>query len=892
MTSDDEYAAGVDVWVEGGANVTQVAGRDLYVQMAAEEFVRLDADAVRGEAAPRAVGDLVRQLADQRLLVLAGAYEDKARVARHVAVDLASREQVPVLEWAGEGGLDALLRGMRRKESAVVLLSGILPQQVDWNLPRLRSDAARARQWVIATTDRRHREWNLTPGQDAFWHEIAPDRLFDSDTLLTVLLHELGDIRGALGDGAYEEAYEPGDSTLCGLALREIAERLRTPPNVEEFGRRLLQRARSGGLEREGIESLADAITSPAVPIRRWFNTPPRSDDERLLALGMAFFEGLPDDQFFAAMERWVADIRERRDPRQRSFDYADVARLEDFFARVETADGGIRWEPRWPDQRAFILRAGWDGHRRQMLGALDVLTRLAADSAEGRGGDRELYGSPGERLRVRRAVTGALGELGLLSPAGVEPALLELASDADADVQGVAAAAVAGWRLRGGEAEARFFALLKRWQRDARIRGIVESLLAGRDERKSGGAHAQIRATVALALGFASEYDPPGGLKPDLVTLMKELAGDRNRIVRERFARYTLPKMVRLHVAQLRPTLRGLARRSDLAFAIGASLAQASPTLPDDVGATLDEWHLEVSRWTPGAGRAGEREALLMVLAYTYGELPYGEGSPVRAEDGFARLRQILATERHPRVRSAAVHAVARQVRTRFGHVEPMVRALAGDLTGRERERIALALADVYRAEREGMKGGDAEVEVGGRTYAAWTEGSRETTPVERAMLRWMQDASAPAAQRIALRAAVAFAETLDGAIADEIARIRDERRRADTAPRPWDAAALPAPPSAPGWYGGGLVPWLATVRAPAFRPVVRGLLPEALAQRTHRPLALSNVLARWEAMRVGSRPRDVARILRIALAWYFGGALLVALLIIFIVILLLEIF
>jgi len=233
-------------------------------------------------------------------------------------------------------------------------------------------------------------------------------------------------------------------------------------------------------------------------------------------------------------------------------------------------------------------------------------------------------------------------------------------------------------------------------------------------------------------------------------------------------------------------------------------------------------------------------------------------------------------------------VDAVVRQAGARFGRIEGVMRGLVGELRAGERERVALALAAVYRREREAMKEGDVEVEVGGRTYAAWMDDRRPLTAVERAMRRWLDDASEPAAQRMALRASVAFAETLDAAIAEEIARIRGERRRPEPEPVVWEDAAPEAPGA--GWYGGRFVPWLATLHAPAFRPAVEALLPEALAQRRHRPTALSHVLARWEAAGDRGRTRDLARHLRGAMEWYaYAAILIVASIIVFFLLLLL---
>jgi hypothetical protein len=878
----DFDGSGPNVHVHGSSNTTNTAGRDLHVHAGAEELVELDLASLRGDLAPRGAARLAAQLRERRVLVLAGAGEDKPRVAHHVAAELAREERAPVFEWAGESGLDALQRGMRRKEPpAVIVLPRILPQHVDWNLTRLRAAAREAGHWVVATTDRSQREWHLGEGEGAYWRELQPEDLFDTGTIVTALLEEIEGVRGRLPQGTFEEAYDPGESVLFGQRLRDVAERLRTLSNVEAFGGQLRQRLEDGTLDAAGFEQLLRNVTTPAFRVRKWFHTA-LGRDEQLLALGLSLFDRLPDDQFFAALERWVAQIRERRDPGQRAFDYADLARLDEFFLRVETADGGIRLEPRWPGQREALLGAAWEGHRRQMLGSLDVLTRLAADSVAGRGSDSELYGSAAARLRVRRAVAAALGGLGTLSPDGVEPALLRLASDAEGDVQAVTASALAGWRLQGGAAGERFFAVLRRWQRDAQVRGMVAAMLAGRDERRSGGAYACIRATVALAVGYAAEYDPPNQLTPELVRLLEELAGDRNQTVRERFTGYTLPRAVRLHVGQLRFALRGMLRRSALRRPIATSLAEASPTRPDEVVATLNSWHAECAglRPSPDPGRAGEREALLITLAYVYGQLPYGEGSPVPPEEGFARLKRMLASERHPRVRSAVVYSIGLQALGRFEAVEPMLQETVGEVSAEESEGIVRTLADVYLAQRQAMKGASDEVEVRGSTYPAWIDRPRPLTALELAMLRWMRDARHPAAQRIAVRTTLACVEALDGPEANEIARIRDERRRAADGEAD-DAGAWGAwrpVATEPGWYTGGLVPWLATRQAPQLYPVVRGLLPEALAQKGARPTVLQYALSRWEGMRGDGASRDIAIGLRSAIGWYTNAGCLIA--------------
>lgn len=883
-TLDEEIYAGATLGVSGAGNTGIVVGRDFvvretHVHGGAEEFVPYDLDSIPPDEAPRATDELAARLRRDRLLVLAGDCEDKPLVARHVAARVARGAAVPlaVLEWSGGPDLDSLLRGLRRQAApAVVMLLRAEPRQVDWRPGGLGHEARRLGHHVVATTDLPRAVWRLGAGDQAFWHELAEDDLFDTPRLVSALIDELARVEERLLAGVLVEADVPDLSTVGGVSLRELAGRLRTPGNAAVFVSLLVQRAARGGVDSAAVRQLLAEVTSPRRRVERWFGA---ADPAQLLALGLSLFEGLPDDQFFAALERWVDHIRAHRDPRQRAFDYGDVAPLEGFFRRVVTDGGGMRFEPRWPGQRRWVFEAAWQSHRRQLLNALAVLTDLAAASPEGRGNDGELYGTAGRRRRLRTAVTEALSDVGLLSAGAVEPALLRLASDDDPDVQEVAASAAARWRRSGRDAQ--FFALLGRWQRDARIRGLVEALLTGRDEKRNRDSHAQIRSTIALAVGEASGYDPPNQLAPELVALLRQLAADGNGLVRDRFARYTLPRVVGLHLAQLRGPLRELARYVGLTHAIGAALAAASLTLPGEVLATLDEWHQECARTRPAAvdpRRITPRDALAMVVAFAYGELPYDEGGPLTAEAGFARLREVLAGEAHPRVRSAAVIAVGRQARRRFDSVEEELRKLVGLVTADEQDEVVRLLTGVYLDQRRRLPGGDGEVEVDGKRYPIWVDRARPITDVELAMLRWLADAAYPVAQRMAVQAALAFVETLDRAEGGEIARRRDERLRRQAADAAARIAGAPLRFTAePGWYTGRLVPWLATLSAPHLLPVVRGILPEALAQRSARPATLEYVLGRWEGMRGGDETPEIARYVRGALAWHAGAGWLI---------------
>lgn len=892
--------------VGASAAVTQVAGDMVNAQTyvkhvhqgeSAGAFVELALEKIDLGVVPNGIDTLVGRARQQRFVLLGGSYEEKPAVARQLARYVAEEAfgggALPVLEWIPSSEPSVLLYRLRtEKDRAVFVLPEIQPHQVGYDLAAVREAASSARHVLIATTEIGRSAWKLGAAEEPLWHALEPDGLFDREALIGALERQLEPLVARLPRDSFEEVADTGGCRLGGVELRTLAERLRTPGNVSVFGQQLAATIADpdATVNAAVIDGLVADATSKDERVKKWFITLPHH--QQLLALGLALFAGLYDDQFFAAMERWVTEVRDRRDPSLKAFDYSDLERLENFFWLVEGEVGGTRVESRWPGLRRTLLRTAWGTHRRQIVGALGVLTRLVVDAGEAR--DWELNGTEERRRRVRATVGEVLSDLGTISLSAVEPALLRLASDRETSVQLVAAEAVARWReferlctrgaarsraaqarprgREGHEGDAQLFELLARWQREARVRGMMESMLKGRDERDNRGSSAQVRSTIAFAAGFATRHDEPNRLIDPLSDLLRELSTDGNRVVRRRFGGYTLPLAASLHLPQLRGFIRELVREQpDTRWFVGASLAFAYRTAPGEVLATLDAWHAECEAKRPkyiDLDTVSERDGVLMTLAYTYGELEYERGGPLTVETGFGRLQKILATERHPAVRGAVVRAIAEQAENRFAVVETMLVDVLGAASPRERNEIVQIFTRMYLEQRAELEGGsDDEIEVNERIFPVWLDRARPLTDIERAMNRWMKDGAHPAAQQVALQATVSFVQHVDQEEANQVARLRAARRVA--ARRVANAPAASA--GEPGWYSGVLVPHLATLGEPRLEPAVRALLPQAQVHQAGRPDALEFVLSRWERMTGdGGSMGELARRLRSAMWWH----------------------
>lgn len=202
---------------------------------------------------------------------------------------------------------------------------------------------------------------------------------------------------------------------------------------------------------------------------------------EQLLAIGLSLFDGLFDDQFFAALETVVEYSWKNRDENLKSLDYCDLVKLQGYFDIIETKTQQAIVKIRYPRQRLTCLKIAWKSHRRQILSVLPILTDLVKGTVKEL--KRELNGSQLRREKLHQTISEAISGIGVISrlSAGsreaVEDSLLQLAASKDPQVQAVAAQSIASWRdkdsqsfyideQRGIDIDKELFFLLDNWQK------------------------------------------------------------------------------------------------------------------------------------------------------------------------------------------------------------------------------------------------------------------------------------------------------------------------------------------------------------------------------------------------------------------------------------------
>lgn len=839
------------VAVEGESNVTMTGafsiGGDLTIYSQQDEFTSLKLDEYKPPyfPRPRQITHFIRILQSQRLLVLAGASGvDKSDLARHIAWYLSeqlaaapngSPSDVPVLEWIRNPNTQRLLiRIQRTEEPTIFLLPDVSSRDLrSDDLERLRR---MTNHYIVISTNAAPQDWNLADSARHFWYDLDPEELFAPQELAHTLVQRMIQVRDVLPADLVKNAV--AGSALDGqLQPIDIAQRLKTLNKVLVFVYELRgqQQFPNGALDKLVEEIVQRDTTTLDKAISAWFTTmlTPR---DRLLALNVSFFTGMLETQFFAALEYLFERVWRQRDPNLIAYDYNDLAQISLYFNLIETRTQERLLEERFPYQRLLLLQAAWPTHRRQILVALPVLAALAHDSIGERVAHPELFGLAMSRNQLRQAISDTISDIGLIDVGAVQQTLIELAADRSIRVQAVAAAAMARWRYFGKDQQ--LYNTLKSWQTEQRFLDLVMQAAKERVADSSIVALAYVRATVAITVGYASQYDPPNQLAVPLIERFVELAHDPNFMVRDRFRRYTLPLIVPRHLNQIQEELRQLSLADDMPDWIAMSLSEAYKTMPTDVMRTLGLWHNAVDKRSVGRPRSRTislREATLATIALTYGRIDYAEsGGPLSADEAFERLKLILNEEKHFFVRQATLLALLLQAERSFARVEQLLPRVLVELQEQEREQIINALVQMHLHQRAELAGGADSARIGTQIYPIWFPPQRRPlTEIEQVLFRWMKDANNPVVQQIALRTLVKCAAVVEQPLDAIVQQRLIERQQNPKALVLEPSAPAPAPAlQRPSWYLTTFVPWMVTGSVPQYRAMIRGLLPEVFLQ------------------------------------------------------------
>jgi hypothetical protein len=650
------------------------------------------------DISPTVTPKLIEILKKQRFLVLntsvGGATINVHNLALYIAYRLTKEldEQsenynngsISVKQWRRNSepeSIDAVFQE-DLQETTVFVLTEASPQNIGYNLSRIQEYVSE-QHYVIASTDKPRQSWKLLSTPE-YWQEISVDGLYKTSDLEKLLYQKIQKLRkeASLPPELQNGELEPNRNLIGDWSLRKIAQSLKTPDNITRFLQFIC--AEKQPLQSEGIEKLIHLAQGQENSLKQWYDhiLKPR---EQLLALGLSFFDGLPENQIFAALDILVEQAWRQREPSLSHFDRSDLNNLLNFFKVItdDEKEDFARITSVLPQQRRWLFKWAWDSHRQQLRAALPVIAKIIKNSVAERDSDLELYGDKVQRKQLRTTISESLSEIGCISYSGIEKTLLQLAADQDMGVQLVAASAMARWREPDyHKSDAELFETLQRWLDSSSNRPLIRQLNDILKDDHDNGNKAKgskpedyLSSTVALTVGYASLYDQPknssnssesAGLSQELWKLMKTLSLQTGSLVRHRFLNETLRRVVRLHLYQLYDWLHDLIQQNPndikLQNAVSTSLASAYRVNPQLVIGIVNYWQKECERYrsAPNKEIVTPHEGLLAIIARTYGKIKCDQH--LTQQEIIEHLDLMYIAEKHPFVSTAIRQALKEQ--------------------------------------------------------------------------------------------------------------------------------------------------------------------------------------------------------------------------------------
>ncbi len=743
---------------------------------------------------------LIDMLLRQRLIFLAGDPLVKKHplacyLAWHLQKQLsrptggAAPSPIHVREWLGfsDGFLDRRLE--RFIEPTIFILPGLLPQHIDYDIQRLRK-ALHDTHYAIVIVEEQT-PWKQSQREDLralYWKELSLNGIYTTQDLAMFLMTYVRGEQGILQRIIQKDARQ--NPLIGGQRIAQVVSQLKTPERIEDFVRHLSVHARNGLVTSQHVQDSILAVQHNHNPLLEWYYRL-REPRRQLLALAICFFDGLYEQQFFAAVDCLIDQAWRQRDTLWRAIDYDDLAPLERFYEFVPLTSGGKIIKTRSREQRRMLLTIVWERHRRSLVSALPVFYHCIKQSIEAPHTNIELYGSKELSAQIRSTLGDTLSDIGLQDTNIVAPFLLRLAIASQIGIQTVAARAIARWREHGAHQQA--FDILTTWASPSitdAVTSIAEPIRSSTQE-----CLVQLNETVALIVGYAGRVDSPNRMARVLIDILtRQMQGEESHIL-QYLASYTIPMLVPLHLRQIQMIVFELMTHEIVWASLINCLLQAYSKQPYDVRDMVDQWCDRALALLTNAAYSQQREKwinVLICLCDIYSQLPH---SAAEIRPLLGRMQYILEkVEHHKYLRATALSILLRHILSNLSALQDVIPSL----TNPERRRAIGVCVEIHNEQRAWQSTNPGGGSTGGsHRLSTWT-------PIEHELLRWIQDWRNPSAQRMAIRIFAAL-------LRSQYPYLRS--RESQYLPQVEEFS---------------FIPWIVTVRDVQYRSIVIVLLPE----------------------------------------------------------------
>lgn len=476
------------------------------------------------------------------------------------------KNTVKIKEWVGspdrkqEGSVDGyeiipVLKA--EKKEGIYLINDLTPYD-DRLLNQLDELAKEKNMIILASTADIHK-WNLLPaGLEKYIYQIpTEDPLYSHDQILNTLLKTLTELDMFDRFLVPLESFLPESSLAPGLTINELARQFanNTLTDVQGFIHILNQI--NGKITADQITSSLNKAKQNA--FKEWFYG--LTAHQKLIALGLTFFDGLLDVQFFSIVEHLVQEIWNVTGEKLRFLDLYDMEALQSYHRwEMDTRAKRDALKIDLPAPRYQVLKeVFWTSHRRHILSTISELERILLSEKSIYWSDANLEEEDEYRnSKFERMVGQLISDVGMISEDSIQGLIHKFACHTDRRLNKIAAIALSEW-FRWDEQE-KFYNFvdtqLNSFQPeiDLQIAEINKVRNANKREKNELDLLKQVSIrmdiTIAYTLGHISYNYPPNKLPQRFMDRLTKIFEGNFQYFDENL-KFLLPEIIQRHPMQ-----------------------------------------------------------------------------------------------------------------------------------------------------------------------------------------------------------------------------------------------------------------------------------------------------------------------------------------------------
>lgn len=691
---------------------------------------------------PIFVKQLITKAKTDGLVIVGGNYEfDKHTFIKYLAYKIQKlcKKDIVVKKWTNRTSKNIFLALEEAKDAQVIILNQIVPQDIRFDILRLEEWTRQHKKVILISTDSPVSHWKLPPDiYNQHWFDI-PHEVYDISTLVNYIIREFEQHKKVYPFKNRLKNLDASTVLFGHCTIQTIAEKFNTISRIRILFRKFqnVKKIRDEELLSEILEKTAKQQTHL---IAQWFNT--LSSKQKEVALMLALFEGVYEDQFFNVVEELVQDVWEAKGKSSEllQIDYADVEELNWFYHFEASRNGQEIIKGKSANQRIDLLKTIWKSNRQKLKSTLPFLEQLIYRTEDKNCSNDELFNTKSKKQKIQNAISQSFSAISVLHLSSIEHILLRLASNKNPKIQEITAKALAKW-LYYSAGEELLFNLLSKWQNDNFFQKIINKNQLSSDindsEMEEIAPSTFIDATIALTLAHAADHYEPNHLSEDFVQIFDEFTNTIDPFVRKRLKKYTIPKCTKNHLTQLEQSLLKMLKYPDLIYPIADGMAKAYKEVPDEVDVAISFWLKKVASPEMQQKRNNDfRNNILICIIRTLSNIKYTD--ILRLHNAYDIIKKLQEEEYSSSILPSYLNFIEKQIQIHGATISEHISTIISNLPLRLRPNVIHILKKLYKKEKEKLVKGKRTIEIGGVKILLSSNPSNFTTNIEKIAYNW----------------------------------------------------------------------------------------------------------------------------------------------------------